>query len=135
VTRRPHDALFKAGFEQPSHIDGLYCGSYPPTVYNRVDWSSTRPEPTEFIGEVLDDKHSDLLFSARLRPEPKRSGGLKPNGPKGARAAGRTRSDRVRFEHGDAETRLIYLYLLLEHQSTNDGDMPLRIFDSSGPPR
>jgi hypothetical protein len=31
-------------------------------------------------------------------PEPERSGGLNPNGPQGAREAGRTRSDRVQIE-------------------------------------
>jgi hypothetical protein len=68
-----------------------------------VDWSSTRPEPGAFIGAQLDDKHTDLLFSARLHS---------PN--------------------EGAETKQVYLYLLLEHQSSNDGCMPLRMYDYLG---
>ncbi|HLT35043.1 MAG TPA: Rpn family recombination-promoting nuclease/putative transposase, partial [Enhygromyxa sp.] len=99
MTNRAHDALFKAGFANPSHIRGLYSGTYPAEICERIDWSSTSPEPASFVDANLDDNHSDLLFSTRWHPP-------------GA----------------DWTTEQLYLYLLLEHHSTNIRYLPLRVY-------
>ncbi len=67
----------------------------PASVSAALDWETIVLEPGSFIGPELEDRHSDLLFSVRLRDD--------TGGPP------------------------VLLYLLLEHQSTNDDDMPLRI--------
>ncbi|MCX4244621.1 Rpn family recombination-promoting nuclease/putative transposase [Paraliomyxa miuraensis] len=91
MTRTPHDALFKAAFENPEHAAGLFRSMLPATVVEAIAWDTVACEPGSFIDPELAGRHSDLLFSVDLR---------------GGRA---------------------FLYLLLEHQSTNDPDMPLRM--------
>jgi hypothetical protein len=92
VTPRPHDALFKAAFEAPAHAGALVRALVPPAVAEAIAWSSLAPDPGSFVDPALDDRHSDLLFTARLHT--------------GASAL---------------------IYLLLEHQSTRDPAMPLRM--------
>ncbi len=91
MTSKPHDALFRAAFEQPEHAAGLLRGALPATVADALAWDTLTREVGSFIDDDLADRHSDLLFSARMQ------GGT------------------------------ALLYLLLEHQSANDPDMPLRI--------
>ena len=91
MTTRPHDALFKAGFELPEHAAGLFRAALPASLADAIAWGTMEPEPGSFIDPELADSHSDLLFSVELQ---------------GRRA---------------------FLYLLLEHQSSNDPDMPLRM--------
>ncbi|MFO7561363.1 MAG: Rpn family recombination-promoting nuclease/putative transposase [Enhygromyxa sp.] len=93
MTSKPHDALFKAAFEHPAHAADLFRCTLPESLREGIDYGSLTREDGSFIDPELADRHSDLLFSARLR------------------------GDRV------------FLNLLLEHQSTNDGAMPLRIID------
>lgn len=91
MTSTPHDALFKAAFEDPEHAAGLFRSVLPATVVEAVDWDTVAAEPGSFIDPELAGGYSDLLFSVSLQ---------------GGRA---------------------FLYLLLEHQSTSDPDMPLRM--------
>ncbi|NVB41316.1 Rpn family recombination-promoting nuclease/putative transposase [Pseudenhygromyxa sp. WMMC2535] len=94
MTSRPHDALFKAAFEDPSHAAGLLRGMLPEDLASSIAWGTLSPEAGSFVDRALADSHSDLLFSASLRS--------------GERAL---------------------LYLLLEHQSSNDPDMPKRMLE------
>jgi predicted transposase/invertase (TIGR01784 family) len=90
VTIKPHDAIFKAAFENPTHAAGLFRDLLPPHLVSSIDWSTLALEPGSFVDPTLGTSHSDLLFSVRL----------------------------------DGEK--VLLYVLLEHQSTNDHAMPLR---------
>jgi predicted transposase/invertase (TIGR01784 family) len=90
---RPHDALFKAAFEDPQHAAGLFRDLLPPQLVSSIDWSTLVLEPGSFVDPTLRSSHSDLLFSVRL--------------------------------HGERGEEVL-LYVLLEHQSTNDPAMTLR---------
>ncbi|HLT37760.1 MAG TPA: Rpn family recombination-promoting nuclease/putative transposase, partial [Enhygromyxa sp.] len=94
MTSRPHDALFKAAFEQPEHAGGLFRSILPADLSALIAWDTLTPEPGSFVDPELADSHSDMLFSAKL---------------------------------GDERA---LLYLLLEHQSTKDRWMPLRMLSS-----
>ncbi len=92
VTRRPHDALFKAAFGAPADAAGLFRSVLPTHVIAAIEWSSLVRLPGSFVDPDLADRHSDLLFSVELHD-------------------------------GDE----VLLYLLVEHQSGVDPDMPLRV--------
>jgi predicted transposase YdaD len=89
----PHDSLFKAAFESPAHAAALFRQMLPAELVEVIDWDTIQREVGSFVDPELASRHTDLLFSVRLR------GG-------GAR---------------------VLLYLLVEHQSTNDPSMPLRL--------
>jgi len=91
MTVRPHDALFKAGFEKPEHATGIFRGILPGSLADAIAWQTMRLAPGSVIDPALADRHSDLLYEVELHGAP------------------------------------AFLYLLLEHQSTNDPDMPLRM--------
>ena len=93
MTSTPHDALFKAAFERPEHAAELLQGLLPAPLIGAIDWTTLTRESGTFIDEKLIDRHTDLLFRAKLPDE-------------------------------DA---VVYFYLLLEHQSTIDPDMPRRM--------
>jgi hypothetical protein len=67
MTTRPHDALFKAAFEAPVGAAGLLRELLPPAVRKAVVWKTLDHEGGSFVDPRLVDRHSDLLFSARLR--------------------------------------------------------------------
>jgi predicted transposase YdaD len=104
VTSSPHDALFKAGFESPLNAAALFRQVLPPELVEAIDWQTIQREAGSFVDPELASRHTDLLFSVQLVS--------------------------VQFgderEHGKQGTRLL-LYLLVEHQSTNDPKMPLRM--------
>jgi predicted transposase YdaD len=95
----PHDALFKVGFENPEHAAAVFRQILPTELVAAIDWETMRREAGSFVDPGLASRHTDLLFSAQLRDS--------------ADARG--------------EGNVVLLYLLLEHQSSNDEDMPLRI--------
>jgi hypothetical protein len=92
VTNKPHDALFKAAFEDPEHAGALLRHLLPSSVSAAIVWDSMTLEAGSFVDAELADRHTDLLFSVNLH------------------------------DGGEA-----LLYLLLEHQSSSDPDMPLRV--------
>jgi predicted transposase YdaD len=94
MTRKPHDALFKAGFELPEHAAEFLRGVLPAALVDAIAWPTMTRESGSFIDPDLADRHSDLLFSVDLQV--------------GRRAL---------------------IYLLLEHQSTIEPDMLLRMLD------
>lgn len=87
----PHDRLFRRVFSDPEHAAGELRLLLPAAVSARVDWTTLRPEKTDFVREVLSEVRSDVLFSA------------------------------------DVDGRELFIYLLMEHQSTADPLMPLRL--------
>lgn len=102
MTSTPHDALFKAGFESPQNAAALFQQVLPPELVDAIDWQTIQREAGSFVDPELAARHTDLLFSVQL------------SGHRGQR------------DQGTRGTRLL-LYLLVEHQSTNDPDMPLRM--------
>jgi predicted transposase YdaD len=93
--------LFKAGFDTPEQAAGLFKQLLPPTITRALAWETLARESGTFIDPALRNRHSDLLFSIQL-----------------------VRS-RAREQPGE----VVLLYLLLEHQSSNDVDMPLRMLE------
>ena len=93
MTNTPHDAVFKAVFEQPEHAAAELQHVLSADLVAAIDWSSLALEPGSFVDEELADQHSDLLFSATATASKER----------------------------------VFVYLLFEHQSSNDPKMALRL--------
>jgi hypothetical protein len=66
MTARPHDALFKSAFEDPAHAAALLRGLLPAAIRDAIAWDTLIPEPGSFVDPALADRHTDLLFSAKL---------------------------------------------------------------------
>ena len=94
----PHDALVKAIFSDPEHAAGELRHLLDPAFAARVVWSSLRLVAGSFVDDTLRGRHTDLLFSAR-----------------------------VPVDNAEGETVEVLLYLLFEHQSTDDPLMPFRL--------
>lgn len=95
----PHDALFRAIFGRPQHAAAELHAVLPPALAEALDLAGLTRNEGSFVDEALRASCSDLLFRAPWRHE-------------GATTAESTRP---------------LLYLLLEHQSTFDPRMPLRL--------
>ena len=67
MTNTPHDAVFKAVFEQPEHAAAELQHVLSADLVAAIDWSSLALEPGSFVDEELADQHSDLLFSASAK--------------------------------------------------------------------
>ena len=68
MTSTPHDALFKAIFGQPEHAAAELQHILPGQLVARIDWSSLTLQPGSYVDEELAEQHTDLLFSATVRP-------------------------------------------------------------------
>jgi hypothetical protein len=66
MTASPHDSLFKSTFSQIEHAAGLLRTVLPPELARLIDFSTLTVCPGSFIDEALKERHSDLLFAARL---------------------------------------------------------------------
>ncbi len=58
----PHDALFKAIFEQPDRAAGELQAVLPTALAAQLDWSSLALQPGSFVDPDLVGRHTDLLF-------------------------------------------------------------------------
>jgi hypothetical protein len=67
MTKRPHDAIFKWGFESPADAAALLRELVPAAVRDAIVWKTLDRERGSFVDRMLADRHNDLLFSARLR--------------------------------------------------------------------
>jgi predicted transposase YdaD len=67
MTTRPHDAFFKSVFETPEAAAALLRELLPPSLSGAIAWETVEAETGSFVDAALADRHSDLLFSARLR--------------------------------------------------------------------
>lgn len=67
MTSRPHDALFKSAFEAPADAASLLRELVPSAVRDAVAWGTLDCARGSYIDRRLADRHSDLLFRARLR--------------------------------------------------------------------
>jgi hypothetical protein len=94
----PHDALVKAIFSDPQHAAGELRHLLDPAFAARIVWSSLRLVSGSYVDDSLRGRHTDLLFSAL-------------------------------YARGDDEGEPVevLVYLLFEHQSTDDPLMPFRL--------
>lgn len=67
MTRTPHDALFKAVFENPEHARGALQTALTPVLRAAIDWTTLERLPGSFVDQDLVERHTDLLFSASWR--------------------------------------------------------------------
>jgi hypothetical protein len=66
----PHDALFKGVFSDLQHARPLLQAALPAGLSKAIDWSTLELRPGSFVDGALRARHSDLLFSARVRGSP-----------------------------------------------------------------
>ena len=97
---QPHDRLFRKVFSEPAEAAGLLRVYVPSWLADTLDWSSLTLMPASYVDDELRASESDLLYAVEQRPD----------------AA----------EPGEAR-RSLRLYVLLEHQSTPDRLMRLRL--------
>lgn len=64
---QPHDALFKWAFSQRHHAAGLLRAVMPAAWVSGTDFRSLRLEKGSFVNRALRSRHSDLVFSVRMR--------------------------------------------------------------------
>jgi len=94
----PHDALVKAIFSDPEHAEGELRQLLDPAFAARVIWPTLRLVSGTYVDDTLRGRHTDLLFSARCRST-----------------------------NAEGESVEVLIYLLFEHQSTDDPLMPFRL--------
>ncbi|MBI5498512.1 MAG: Rpn family recombination-promoting nuclease/putative transposase [Deltaproteobacteria bacterium] len=63
----PHDALFKYAFSEPRRAAEVLRSVLPPAVVGAVDWDTLELRPGSYVDAALAQRHSDLVFAARLR--------------------------------------------------------------------
>src|SRR5689334_4920191 len=65
MTQTPHDALFKAVFSRPERAAEELRHVLGPALARAIDLATLRLEPGSVVDELLRERHTDLLFSAR----------------------------------------------------------------------
>ena len=98
MSNTPHDALVKSILGEPKHAIAALRSMAPAALRDALDWSGLRRENASYVAIEGGARHSDLLFSVPLRAMP------------------------------DVPPREVFIYVLLEHQSTPDPLMALRLF-------
>lgn len=63
----PHDAFFKAVFGDPALAAAEIRAILPPRVAAHIDWDSLVAVRASFVDVLLEQRHGDLVFSARLQ--------------------------------------------------------------------
>jgi predicted transposase/invertase (TIGR01784 family) len=62
----PHDLFARYTFSNPERAAAELRAVLPPELVAKVDWSTLRRESGSVVNPELRERHSDLLFSARL---------------------------------------------------------------------
>lgn len=93
-----HDTAFKDIFSHPEFVQQLLENFTPDDIGKQLDYSTLTVHPGHYITPLFDEKIEDLVWSVKLVPDSPR----------------------------ESETT-VYLFLLLEFQSTVDATMPLRM--------
>ena len=99
----PHDSLVQTVFSDLENAAGELRSVLPAAVVDKLNWTTLKLEPGTFVDPELRDRHTDLLYSVELKGSPKPGRG----------------------KRGSA--RRVFLYVLLEHQSSADRWMLLRL--------
>ncbi len=92
-----HDKLFKAVFSEPANAVTHFESFLPAEIIVALDLSRASHVPGSFVDEALSERHTDLLYRIPWRQESERKG------------------------------RELLLYVLWEHQSTDDSMMAYRM--------
>ena len=92
----PHDSLVQTVFSDLENAAGELRSVLPAAVVDKLNWTTLKLEPGTFVDPELRDRHTDLLYSVELKGSPS---------PKPGRG-----------KRGSA--RRVFLYVLLEHQSS-----------------
>jgi hypothetical protein len=64
------DASFKSMFSRPEHAATLLRSILPQQLTPRVDFASLALRPGSYLGEALDERSSDVLFSVKIAGRP-----------------------------------------------------------------
>ncbi|MBI5497726.1 MAG: Rpn family recombination-promoting nuclease/putative transposase [Deltaproteobacteria bacterium] len=67
MTATPHDALFKYAFSEPRRAAEVLRCVLPQSVVAAVEWDTLELQPGSYVDAALAQRHSDLVFAARLR--------------------------------------------------------------------
>ena len=67
MASNPHDALFKRVFSDVTHAAGEFRAVLPSELVAEIDFATLSLCPGSFVDEVLRERHTDLLYSVRLR--------------------------------------------------------------------
>ncbi len=70
MTHQPHDALFKSTFSDPRHAEGALRSVLPADFVARVAWETLTLQPGSFVDDALQERDTDLLFSASVGERP-----------------------------------------------------------------
>lgn len=66
MTHQPHDRLVKAVFSQERQAAALLRAFLPPTISQRLDFSTLQLVADSFVDEELSEPFTDLLFTVRM---------------------------------------------------------------------
>lgn len=67
MASNPHDALFKRVFSDVTHAAGEFRAVLPSEIVAEIDFATLAVCPGSFVDESLRERHTDLLYSVRLR--------------------------------------------------------------------
>jgi hypothetical protein len=110
----PHDALFKATFGQPDIARSELELVLPAGVRAHLDLATLEVLPGSFVDEALQHTHTDLLYAVRARE------------PRGA-ADATDATDATAAAAGATDGTEALVYVVFEHQSSQDAAMPFRL--------
>jgi len=66
MSETPHDALFRATFSSAEHAAPVLRSLLPPALAAAIDFTTLTLEPGSFVDKNLEDRRSDLLYTARM---------------------------------------------------------------------
>lgn len=92
-----HDTGYKALFSHPEFVEALLDGFVPHSISRLLDYRTLNNEPGHYITPLFEEKIEDVVWSVQFRPD------------------------------NSGHTQTLYLYILLEFQSSVDAGMPLRM--------
>jgi hypothetical protein len=113
-----HDNAYKNMFSSPEAVKQLLSGFVREDWIERLDFSTLENINASYVTEDLKGRADDLVWRLRMRNPP-------PPAAPGASTAKPKRKARVKGEW-------LYVYLMLEFQSTNDRHMAVRLMTYIG---
>jgi Putative transposase, YhgA-like len=114
-----HDNAYKNMFSSPEAVKQLLSGFVHEDWIERLDFSTLENINASYVTEDLKGRADDLVWRLRMRNPPP------PAAAPGASTAKPKRKARVKSEW-------LYVYLMLEFQSTNDRHMAVRLMTYIG---
>lgn len=105
-----HDSAYKNVFSHPKAVQDLLLGFVHEDWVHQLDYSTLEKVSGSYVSDDLRDREDDIIWRIRIRP----------GGPAAPAAQGK------------ATGEWLYVYLLLEFQSSNDTYMAVRILTYIG---